>query len=151
VRLHHLDAAGAARKVAVKFEVSPEQVDELTAAWAEIVAGKRPRETQRATDSKEILQRAMAALETLLTAVRSHPGTGQVRSIVRVLAALWDPANHPLDMRELRGLDTALGNALLDYFNYDRLGIANIDRYVGYETMVSMLRRYGLLPAEDVK
>ena len=118
---------------------------ELSAAWREIVAGEQPRTTQRAQDRIEIAERAIHALETLLTAVRRHPGTGQVRSIVKFLAALWDPSTYPLDTRELRGLDTELGNAVIDYLNYDRLGITSIDRHVGKGTMVSLLRRYGLL------
>ena len=52
----------------------------------------------------------------------AHPTTGQGGWLVRFLAGLYHGAEYPFDLSELRGLDTRLANACLDYLNYDRLG-----------------------------
>jgi hypothetical protein len=62
------------------------------------------------------------ALKVIETAIHSHPTTGGARRLVKFLAAVYNGQDYPFDLTELRGLDTELANACLDYLNYDRLG-----------------------------
>jgi len=52
------------------------------------------------------------------------------------------------DLSELRGLDTALANACLDYLNYDRLALANVDQHLpaGERVLEAWIHRYGWVP-----
>ena len=45
--------------------------------------------------------------------------------LVRFLAALYNGDDYSFDLTELRGLDTKLTNACLDYLNYDRWASAS--------------------------
>ena len=52
-----MHAADHPKKISVTLGVLPNQVDELTAAWTEIILGKPPRETRRTQDQAEIRAR----------------------------------------------------------------------------------------------
>jgi len=90
----------------------------------------------------------VAALEVIITAVRAHPTTGQARRLVRFLAGVYGGSDTPFDLSELRGLDTRLANACLDYLNYDRLGIRDLDRHLadGGRELQEWMRQYGVMP-----
>ncbi len=65
----------------------------------------------------------------ILESVRSNCG-GQFACLVRVLARLYLQYDCPFELTDLRTLDTRLANACLDYLNYDRLGICDLDRHL---------------------
>ena len=94
---------------------------------------------------------AVAALEVIITAVRAHPTTGQARRLVRFLAGVYGGSDTPFDLSELRGLDTLLANACLDYLNSDRFGIRGLDRHLGdgVRELQRWIERYALKPAHD--
>ncbi len=66
--------------------------------------------------------RAMAGLQTIEKAINDHPTTGGAKRLVRFLADLHNGEDYPFDLSELRGLDTALANACLDYFQLRSAG-----------------------------
>ncbi len=139
-------------RIELKMSVySLRQAEELQTAWHEIVAGKLPRTEARERDEAAIIERAMAALCIIETAIRDNPGTGQAGRLVRFLAAVYNGSDFPFDLTDLRALDTKLANACLDYLNYDRLGKREVHHHLsgGDRELHQWFRRFGLVEDED--
>jgi hypothetical protein len=118
------------KTIHVEADIPISQRDEFDQAMMEIVAGERPRMDALDRDLAGIKTRAMAGLQTIEKAINGHPTTGGARRLVRFLAGLYNGQDYPFDLTELRGLDTMLANACLDYLNYDRLGIAEVHKHL---------------------
>jgi len=114
----------ARRKVRVSVEIPEEAATEFELLMSELLTGKRDRALALERERATIQAQAVAA-------IRMHPGTGQVCRLVRFLAGVYCGSDYPFDLSELRGLDTKLANACLDYLNYDRLGIRDLDQHLG--------------------
>jgi hypothetical protein len=58
---------------------------------------------------------------------------------------LYNGYDYPFDLSDLRPLGTKLANACLDYLNYDRLGICDVDKHLegGGRELEGWLRDYG--------
>ena len=97
-------------------------------------------------DEAAITRRALVALKVIETAIHSHPTTGGARRLVKFLAGVYNGQDYPFDLTELRGLDTALANACLDYLNYDRLGIKEVQKHLanGDRDLHRWLEEYGI-------
>jgi hypothetical protein len=108
-----------AKTVRVEAEIPVSQRDEFERAIIDIVAGERPR--------MDALDRDLAAIEK---AINDHPTSGQAKRLVRFLAGMYNGQDYPFDLSELRGLDTKLANACLDYLNYDRLGVKEVHKHL---------------------
>jgi hypothetical protein len=121
----------ARRTVRVEAHIPESSVDEFELLMLELFTGKRERALTLERERATIQAQAVAALEVIITAVRAHPGTGQARRLVQFLAGVYCGSDYPFDLSELRGLETKLANACLDYLNYDRLGIRDLDRHLG--------------------
>ena len=119
-----------AKTVRMEIEIPVSQRDELERAMVEIVAGERTRMDALDRDLAAIKVRADAALRVIEEAIDDNPTTGQARRLVRFVAGLYNGQDYPFDLTELRGLDTRLANACLDYLNYDRLGIAEVHKHL---------------------
>jgi hypothetical protein len=116
----------------------------------EILDGKRTRLDTLEQEWKAIETRARVGLETILTAVRARRGSGQEVRLVHFLAALYSGEDYPFDLSGLRPLDTKLANACLDYLNYDRLGICDLEDHLadsGFE-LQGWLQDYGVTPLQ---
>jgi hypothetical protein len=137
------------KTVHVEADIPISQRDEFERAVMEIIAGERPRMDALDRDLAAITRRAMDALKVIEKAINAHPTTGQSRRLVRFLAGVYNGQDYPLDLTELRGLDTELASACLDYLNYDRLGIAEVHKYLanGDRDLIRWLEEYGLEPA----
>jgi len=96
----------------------------------EILAGKRTRLDTLEQEFRAIETRGLHGLSVILTAIRSHAGTGQAGQLVHFLAGLYNGYDYPFDLSDLRPLDTALANACLDYVNYDRLAVCDLDKHL---------------------
>jgi hypothetical protein len=72
---------------------------------------------------------ARQGLAMILDTIRLSSG-GQAARLVRFLASLYLKYDCPFELTDLRTLDTKLANARLDYFNYDRLGVCDLDRHL---------------------
>jgi hypothetical protein len=46
------------------------------------------------------------------------------------MTASHNGSDYPFDLSDLRPLDTKLANACLDYLNYDRLGISDLEKHL---------------------
>jgi hypothetical protein len=138
-----------AKTVHVEAEIPISQRDEFERAMVEIVAGERTRMDALVRDEASIENRAMQALEAIEAAINTHPTTGQSRRLVRFLAGVYNGQDYPFDLTELRGLDTALANACLDYLNYDRLGKKEVHKHLanGERDLHRWLEEYGIRPA----
>lgn len=126
------------------------QAEELRAAWHEIVTGRKLEHAAALDHSLDaIMERARAALETIETAIREHPTTGQAGRLVRFLAGVYNGGDFPFDLTDLRALDTELANACLDYLNYDRLGKREVHHHLsgGERELHQWFRDYGIEPA----
>ena len=118
------------KTVHVEVDIPISQRDEFERAIVEIVAGERPRMNALDRDLAQIKTRAMTALQEIEKAINDHPTIGQAKRLVRFLAGVYNGQDYPFDLTELRGLDTTLANACLDYLNYDRLGIAEVHKHL---------------------
>jgi len=131
------------------FDVaSDDQAAELTAAYEEIVSGKRTRISTAADDTLEVMERARTALQRIVKAIEAHPGTGQTRRLVRFLAGVYNGHEYPFDLTDLRALDTDLANACIDYLNYDRLGKVEVHTHLpdGGRQMQWFIAQHDLRP-----
>lgn len=138
------------RKVRVEVEIPEGLMGEFDLMVHEILDGKRTRLETLEQEWKAIETRAMAGLETILTAVRARRWSGQEVRLVYFLAALYNGEDYPFDMSGLRPLDTKLANACLDYLNYDRLGICDLEYHLadsGFE-LQGWLEDYGVTPLQ---
>ena len=135
------------RKVRVEVEVPEVLMGEFDLMVQEVLAGPRTRLTQLEQEFKEIEVRALVGLEVILDCVRTS-GAGQAARLVRFLANLYLKYDCPFDLMDLRTLDTRLANACLDYLNYDRLGVCDLDRHLadGGVEVEGWIRDYGYGP-----
>ncbi|MGO9719486.1 MAG: hypothetical protein ACLP0B_05115 [Steroidobacteraceae bacterium] len=137
------------KTVHVEAEIPVSQRDEFERAIVDIVAGERPRMDALDRDLAAIKTRAIAGLQAIEKAIHDHPTTGQAKRLVRFLAGLYNGQDYPFDLTELRGLDTELANACLDFLNYDRLGIKEVHKHLanGELDLHRWLEEYGIKPA----
>ena len=140
-----------AKTVHVEADIPISQRDEFERAMIEIVAGERPRMDALDRDVAAIKSRAMEGLQAIEKAINDHPTTGQAKRLVRFLAGLYNGQDYPFDLTELRGLDTTLANACLDYLNYDRLGITEVHKHLanGDRDLHRWLEEYRIAPASS--
>jgi hypothetical protein len=143
------------KKITVTLQVANHvQAQELNEAWQEIVTGKKLARTEALEHGVEaVMERARPALETLETAIREHPTTGQAGRLVRFLAGVYNGEDYPFGLTELRALDTELANACLDYLNYDRLGKREVHHHLagGDRELHSWMKAYRIEPALQLK
>ncbi|MGO9682172.1 MAG: hypothetical protein ACLPTZ_06180 [Beijerinckiaceae bacterium] len=128
------------------------QARELDTAWREIISGERLARTEALEhDIQSIMDRAQEALLTIETAIRENPTSGQAGRLIRFIAGLYNGRDYPFDLTELRGLDTNLANACLDYLNFDRLGISEVHKHLanGDRDLHRWLKEYGIEPASS--
>jgi len=138
-----------AKTVRVEAEIPISQRDEFERAMVEIVAGERTRMDALIRDEASIHTRAMQALQAIESAINAHPTTGQSRRLVHFLAGVYNGQDYPFDLTELRGLNTALVNACLDYLDSDRLGKTEVHKHLakGERDLHRWLEEYGMRPA----
>jgi len=137
------------KRIQVHFDVTTDdQAAELSAAWEEIVAGKRTRISAAAEDTHVVVERARIGLQRIVKAIEEHPGTGQSKRLVRFLAGVYNGADYPFDLTDLRALDVALANACIDYLNYDRLAKAEVHTHLpdGGRQMEWFIAQHGIRP-----
>jgi hypothetical protein len=119
------------KRVRLHFDIATDdQAAELSAAWQEIISGKRARLNTTAEELNELMERAMAGLQRIVQAIEAHPGTGQTGRLVSFLAGLYNGSDYPFDLTDLRALDTELATACVDYLNYDRLAKAEVHTHL---------------------
>jgi len=160
--------------VHVEADIPTSQRDEFERAMVEIMVGARPRMgvthalrgrpgtaapglsaagnaqlNALDRDLAQIKMKAMAALQVIEKAINYYPTTGGAKRLVRFLAGLYNGQDYPFDLTELRGLDTTLANACLDYLNYDRLGIKEVHKHLahGERDLHRWLTDYHIEPA----
>ncbi len=139
------------KKISVTLQVTNEvEAQELTQAWEEIVSGKKLTHAQALEHGFEgIMEGARPALTLIETALHEHPTTGQAARLARFLAGVYNGSDYPFDLTELRGLDTALANACLDYLNYDRLAKREVHHHLagGDRALHQWIKDYRIEPA----
>lgn len=109
-------------------------------------AALKPSARAREQTTELIARRANKALTAIVTAIQNHPRTGQTRRLVRFIAGCYNGSDYPFDLTDLRGLDTSLAQACLDYLDYDRLAIREIHHYLpcGERMLHRWLRDYDI-------
>jgi hypothetical protein len=137
------------KTIHVEVEIPINQRYEFGCAMVEIVAGERPRMDAMVRDETSIHRRAMQALQLIEATINTHPTTGQSRRLVRFLAGVYNGSGYPFDLTELRGLDTKLANAYLDYLNDDRLGKKEVHKHLANSDhdLQRWIEQYGIEPA----
>lgn len=75
-----------------------------------------------------------------------YPATGQAGRLVNFLAGLCNGYDYSFGLSDLRPLDTKLANACLDYLNYDRLAVCDLDKHLegGGRELQAWIRDYGI-------
>lgn len=144
------ELAHGPQMIRVEAEIPDYLQSEFQQLMCERLAGERTRMEVLEGEVVAIEQRATMGLDSIVNAIEAHPTTGQAGRLVRFLAGLYNGQDYPFDLSELRGLDTALANACLDYLNYDRLGIAEVHRHLpgGGVQLHGWMRSYGLIGQE---
>jgi hypothetical protein len=139
------------KTVHVEAEIPISQRYEFERAIVEMIAGERSRMDALDRDLAATKTRAMAALQNIEEAINEHLTTGQAKRLVRFIAGLYNGQGYPFDLTELRGLDTELANACLDYLNNDRLGIKEVHKHLanGERDLYRLLEDYGIEPAQS--
>src|ERR1700730_10377852 len=94
------------RKVRVEVEIPEGQMGEFDLMMQELLAGKRTRLDTLEQEFKAIEVRGLRGLSVILTAIRSHAGSGQAGRLVHFLAGLYNGYDYPFDLSDLRPLDT---------------------------------------------
>ena len=147
---HPFDARPSDVGVMVRF--SELELQSFKAEIRQLLAAIQPRVRAQEQSVREITARAIEALSVITTAIRKHPGTGQARRLVRFVAACYNGTDYPFDLTDLRGLDTRLASACLDYLDYDRLSICEIHDHLpdGERTLLQWLRDYDIRVATHV-
>jgi hypothetical protein len=137
------------RKIRVEVEVPEGLMGEFDLMVHEVLVGKRARLDALEQEFKAIETRALAGPGFLLATIRASAG-GQSGRLVRFLASLYLKYDYPFDLSDLRTLDTALANACLDYLNYDRLGVCDVDRHLpdGGRGLEGWIRDYNIVPID---
>ena len=115
--------------VRVEAQIFEDQRAEFDLLMQELLTGARVGVQSLERERAAVTARAPGALTLILDAGRQHPGTGQARRLVHFLAGLYNGSDYPFDLSDLRPLDARLANACLDYLNYDRLAICDLDRH----------------------
>jgi hypothetical protein len=137
------------KRIQMHFDVATDdQAAELSAAYEEIILGKRTRISTAAEDAHEVMERARTGLLRIVKAIEEHPGTGQARRLVRFLAGVYNGSDFPFDLTDLRALDAELANACIDYLNYDRLGHVEVHTHLpdGGRQMEWFIAQHGIRP-----
>jgi len=137
------------KRIQMHFDVATDdQAADLSAAYEEVLLGKRTRISTAAEDTHEVMERARAGLQRIVKAIEEHPGTGQTRRLVRFLAGVYNGGDYPFDLTDLRALDTDLANACIDYLNYDRLAKAEVHTHLpdGGRQMQWFMTQHGIRP-----
>jgi len=135
------------KRIQLHFDVADEtQAAELSAAWQEIVSGRRTRLATAAEGTNEIMERARVALQVIVKVIEEHPGTGQSRRLVRFLAGVYNGHEFHFDPTDLRAMDRELANASIDYLNYDRLAKAEVHTHLpgGGRQMQGLIAEQGI-------
>ena len=129
---HNLGSPLLEAEPTVSFEITiPESMrDELDLAIQEIFQGRRSRMDALERDREAITTAAMKGLQTIVTTLETHKGTGQTTRLALFLAGVYNGSDYPFDLTWLRMLDTELANACLDYLNFDRLGVNEVHTYL---------------------
>ena len=137
------------KTVHVEADIPVSQRDEFDRAMIGIVAGGCPRMETLERDENAIKQRALTALKVIESAINDHPTTGGARRLAGFLAGVYNGQDYPFNLTELRGLDTRLANACLDYLNYDRLGQQEMHKHLanGERDLDHWLEAYDIKPA----
>ena len=67
---------------------------------------------------------------------------------MRFLAGVYNGGEFPLDLTDLRALDSDLANACIDYLNYDRLGKVEVHTHLpdGGRQMEWFIAQHGIRP-----
>jgi hypothetical protein len=138
------------RKVRVEVEIPEGLMGEFDLMMQELLVGKRCRLDTLEQEFKAIEVRGLRGLAVILTAIRSHAGSGQAGRLVHFLAGLYNGYDYPFDLSDLRPLDTNLANACLDYLNYDRLAVCDLDKHLdgGGRELQAWLRDYNIVPID---
>jgi hypothetical protein len=147
---HPSDARPSEVGVMVRF--SEFVLQSFKAEIRQVLAAIQPRVRAQEQSVSEITVRAREALSVITTTIRKHPGTGQSRRLVRFVAACYNGTDYPFDLTNLRGLDTRLASACLDYLDYDRLSICEVHHHLpdGERTLLQWLRDYDIRVATHV-
>lgn len=132
--------------VKIEFELPAWLAGEFEHVLQEIHSGDLSRLEKRHAERERGSDAGVVALETIIAAIRQHPGTGQVKRLLRFLAGLYNSYDFPFALHELRGIDRALSDACLAVLAEDVKGIAEIHRWgvITGKELEALFTDYGL-------
>ena len=117
--------------IRLQVEIPEEAAAEFDLLMYELITGQRDCPEPHRQERTAIAMRGAEALATIVAAIRVHPGTGQAGRLVKFLASLYNGADYPFDLSELRALGARLANACIAYLNYDRLAGTDLGTHLG--------------------
>lgn len=135
------------------IRLSEEEIHEFLEDYRQLLATVRLAVAPEKPSIARVMHRAIEALEVIATSIRNHPHTGQSRRLVKFVAGCYNGTDYPFNLTELRGLDTRLASACIEYLDYDRLAIREIHYYLpnGDRTLHQWLKDYDIRAASDLR
>jgi hypothetical protein len=126
--------------------LSEPELQEFLSDYRQLLAAVRLAAASEKLSPVRVMHRALDALDIIVTSIVKHPHTGQSRRLVKFIAGCYDGRDYPFNLTELRGLDTTLATACLEYLDYDRLAIREIHHFLPQKerTLLGWLKDYDL-------
>ena len=126
--------------------LSEPELQEFLSDYRQLLAAVRLAAASEKLSPVRVMHRALDALDIIVTSIVKHPHTSQSRRLVKFIAGCYDGRDYPFNLTELRGLDTTLATACLEYLDYDRLAIREIHHFLPKKerTLLGWLKDYDL-------
>lgn len=126
--------------------LSDSELQEFLSDYRQLLAAVRLAAASEKSSPVRVMQRALDALDMIVTSIVKHPRTGQSRRLVKFVAGCYNGGDYPFNLTELRGLDARLATACLEYLDYDRLAIREIYHFLPKKerTLLGWLQDYDL-------
>ena len=126
--------------------LSEPELQEFLTDYLQLLAAVRLAAASDKLSPVRIMHRALDALDLIVTSIVKYPRTGQSRRLVKFIAGCYDGREYPFNLTELRGLDTPLATACLEYLDYDRLAIREIHHFLPQKerSLLGWLKDYDL-------
>jgi len=126
--------------------LSEPELQEFLSDYRQLLAAVRLAAASHDPSPVRVMHRALDALDAIATFIVRNPHNSQSRRLVKFVAGCYDGKGHPFNLTELRGLDTPLATACLEYLDYDRLAIREIHHFLPQKerTLLGWLKDYDL-------
>ena len=122
------------------------ELQEFLTDYRQLLAAVRLAAATQESSPVRVMHRALDALDVIATFIVRNPHNSQSRRLVKFVAGCYRGKDYPFNLTELRCLDAPLATACLEYLDYDRLAIRDIQHFLPQKerTLLAWLKDYDL-------